>query len=209
MSDEPTDDPNSWKHFSKCQPTQNAMKPWNENDNSEEKCPRTIAIKSAAVLMACYRAADFHAPEAFASVMVDVLCDYPQWVVERICDPKMGLPSRLKFPPMIAEIHEAAKGLLPPKMPHDDYASIVRERRRLQLLEREPDPPEVRKAAADRVRAMFGLDKDEARKPLSPVEHKAAEDRLAAATADKSRIEISQALRDQLASKRNDDPPMF
>lgn len=65
------------------------------------------AINLARSLMALYRKADFVDADMFSTAMCAVFAAYPASIGRQAIDPLKGLPSRLKFPPSIAEAKEA------------------------------------------------------------------------------------------------------
>jgi hypothetical protein len=58
------------------------------------------------MLFGCYPAGSANDPEMFITAAAAMLASYPELVVERVCDPIRGLPSKNKFLPAIAEIRE-------------------------------------------------------------------------------------------------------
>ena len=61
------------------------------------------------MLFGCYPAGSANDPEMFITAAAAMLASYPELVVERVCDPIRGLPSKNKFLPAIAEIREACE----------------------------------------------------------------------------------------------------
>jgi len=60
-------------------------------------------------LFGFYRASEANDPEIFIAGATAMLAQYPQAVVEKVCDPVRGLPATSKWLPSIAEIREAAE----------------------------------------------------------------------------------------------------
>ena len=58
-------------------------------------------------LMALYRKADFEDPDIFSTALCALFAEYPASIGRQAIDPVRGLPSKLKFPPAIAEVKEA------------------------------------------------------------------------------------------------------
>jgi len=75
--------------------------------SSRPKATNDEALNLARSLMALYRRADFIDVDVFSTAMCAVFADYPASIGRQAIDPVRGLPSRLKFPPSIAEIKEA------------------------------------------------------------------------------------------------------
>lgn len=61
------------------------------------------------ILCICYRKSDANEPQGFAAAAATALSDYPTDIIEFITDPRTGLPSKIKWLPSIAEIHEACR----------------------------------------------------------------------------------------------------
>lgn len=78
-------------------------------ENAETKLRRASAedaSKLARQLMGCYRGRDFIDAETFAAALAMTLSAHPIEVARLVCDPLVGIPSRLKFPPSLAEVRE-------------------------------------------------------------------------------------------------------
>lgn len=59
------------------------------------------------MMFSCYRRDEAHDPQVYIAASAAVLGCYPKTVIERVTDPRTGLPSDLKFLPSVAEIREA------------------------------------------------------------------------------------------------------
>lgn len=78
-------------------------------ENAETKLRRPSAedaSRLARQLMGCYRGRDFIDAETFAAALAMTLSAHPIEVARLVCDPLVGIPSRLKFPPSLAEVRE-------------------------------------------------------------------------------------------------------
>ena len=64
---------------------------------------------SATLLFGCYRAAEASAPKVYLAAVEAVLRSYPERVVQAVCDPVNGLPSRAKWLPSVAEVRLACE----------------------------------------------------------------------------------------------------
>lgn len=65
--------------------------------------------KFAKLLLGCYRTGDANDPEVYTAAAIAVLSDYPLDVVQRVVDPRSGLPSRIRWLPTVSEIREACQ----------------------------------------------------------------------------------------------------
>jgi hypothetical protein len=59
------------------------------------------------MMFSCYRKDEAHDPAVYVAAAAAVLGCYPTKVIDRVTDPRTGLPSDLKFLPSVAEIREA------------------------------------------------------------------------------------------------------
>lgn len=132
------------------------------------------------MLFGCYPAGSANDPEMFITAATAMLASYPELVVERVCDPLRGLPSKNKFLPAIAEIREACEREM---IWHDVVERRERERRHTaEVLAPAPTPTEearrrVRAEADDllgELKAKGGPRKIDFRPPRSPAEAEAA-----------------------------------
>ncbi len=92
---------------------------------------RTDAIRYAKILLGSYRSGEANDPEVYTAAVVAVLADYPEEVVRQVCDPRNGLPSKLKWLPALSEIKEACHVLTA------TWADEWKRRSLRQLAERE------------------------------------------------------------------------
>jgi hypothetical protein len=65
------------------------------------------AVKTVRSIMGVYPRSDVDDPQAYALAAALVVAEYPPLVLGRISDPRVGLASRCKFLPRIAELKEA------------------------------------------------------------------------------------------------------
>lgn len=63
-------------------------------------------------MYACWRKSDAFDPEIFAAGAASVLAEYALDIVDLVCDPRTGLPSRLGWPPTIKEIRDACDAIV-------------------------------------------------------------------------------------------------
>ena len=71
--------------------------------------PRQLdyAANRARLLFGCYRKADANDPETYTAAITAILAEYEADVIQRVTDPRMGIPRRLKFMPNPAEVADA------------------------------------------------------------------------------------------------------
>ena len=97
------------------------------------------ALESAKSLLGCFRTGDAGDPETYSHAIAAVLSMYSADVVQYVCDPRTGLPCKLKWMPSVSEVRSACDE-------HADFifridqAAIEKERMRDQG--RLPPPPE-------------------------------------------------------------------
>jgi hypothetical protein len=82
-----------------------ALSPSGRNAN----CEPEVAAARATILFGYYPRNEANDPEIFIAGATAMLSSYPEVVVERVCDPIRGLPSKNKFLPSIAEIRETCE----------------------------------------------------------------------------------------------------
>jgi len=68
-----------------------------------------VAAARATLLFGYYPRNEANDPEIFIAGATAMLASYPEIVVERVCDPIRGLPSKNKFLPALAEIRTACE----------------------------------------------------------------------------------------------------
>lgn len=97
-------------------------------------------------MLGCYRKIDAEDVSVFTRGVVATLAAYPAFAARSACDPIRGLPSRLKWPPTLAEIRAACEAEL------DPYRREAAARARLAPRRRRPEAtPE------ERARVLQGL----------------------------------------------------
>lgn len=60
-------------------------------------------------MAACYRMTDAMHPEMYCASMAGVLSEYSADIIEKVTDPRTGVPRRLKWLPSVAEVVEACE----------------------------------------------------------------------------------------------------
>jgi hypothetical protein len=73
----------------------------------QPECSAPEASNLGRMLMGYFRRGDFNDPEMFALGLAATFAEFPLTIGKQVVDPIKGLPSRLKFPPTIAEVREA------------------------------------------------------------------------------------------------------
>lgn len=77
------------------------------------------------MMLSCYRSSEASDPETFVTAVAAVLARYPQSVASCVANPSVGLPSRSKWLPSVAEVREDCERLMAPH-----YAQERRDRER-------------------------------------------------------------------------------
>lgn len=83
-------------------------------------------------MLGCYRAGDAHDPKVYVTAVIAVLSDYTQDIVDRVTDPRDGIPSKIKWLPTIAEIKGACEQIAGPRRRNAEW----NEQSQRQLAER-------------------------------------------------------------------------
>jgi hypothetical protein len=65
------------------------------------------AAERARLLFGCYRKGDANDPETYTAAVTVILAQYEPEVIQRVTDPRAGIPRQLKFMPNPAEVAEA------------------------------------------------------------------------------------------------------
>jgi hypothetical protein len=65
-------------------------------------------------LFACYPHATPNRPKEYTAAVISLLAEYPQEIVDRVCDPRSGIATKCKFLPTIAELSESLESLMGP-----------------------------------------------------------------------------------------------
>lgn len=70
-------------------------------------CSPTVAATRARLLVGCYRKGEAADADIYATALTAILCGYSEEVVNRVTDPRTGVPGKIIFFPSIAEVrHE-------------------------------------------------------------------------------------------------------
>lgn len=105
------------------------------NDSNDKRA--TIA-GLAEILLGCYRTGDANDPAIYSGAIIAVLSDYSLEVVERVVDPRTGLPSRCKWLPTVAEVKEACEDIERPRRLALQARKQLEERDRLAITDDRP-----------------------------------------------------------------------
>jgi hypothetical protein len=65
------------------------------------------AAERARLLFGCYRKGDANDPETYSAAITAILAEYEPEVIQRVTDPRTGIPRQIKFLPNPAEVAEA------------------------------------------------------------------------------------------------------
>jgi hypothetical protein len=79
--------------------------------NLSVKTDPITAVERAKLLAGCYRKSDAADPETYAGAVAAVLAEYPPDIVQRVTDPRSGLPSKLQWLPSVKEVRDACEEL--------------------------------------------------------------------------------------------------
>lgn len=72
-------------------------------------CTMAEAAQFARDLISLYPSRDLGNPDAYAAAVTTLFASHPRDFVKRVCNPVTGIPSRLKFFPVIADLAEALR----------------------------------------------------------------------------------------------------
>lgn len=101
------------------------------------------AVERAKLLAGCYRKDDAADPETYAGAVAAVLSEYPPDIVQRVTDPRSGLPSRLNWLPTVKEVRDACEELDARQRRFTEAATREREQlaaRKREILSRSVRP---------------------------------------------------------------------
>lgn len=105
------------------------------------------AAKAAERLFGFYPRGAATDPEVFMTGVVQLLAAYPRAAVEAILSPLSGLPTKHKFLPSIAEIHEALEAQVAP---------LRRQQEREHRLRALPPPPSAPRPTLAELKTKYG-----------------------------------------------------
>jgi hypothetical protein len=96
----------------------------------------TYATERAKLMFGCFRKADANDPDTYVAAITAVLADYPPDIIQSVTDPRIGLPSRLDWPPTVKEVKSACESIAGAR-----HRAADRDRQAKQALERRALPP--------------------------------------------------------------------
>jgi hypothetical protein len=76
---------------------------------SAAKTDVETALQRAQILLGCYRRDDAADPETYGGAVAAVLAEYPPDIVQRVTDPRSGIPSRSQWLPTVKEVRDACE----------------------------------------------------------------------------------------------------
>lgn len=115
--------------------------------------PPEIAVERAKLLASCYRKDDAADPEVYAGAIASILSQYPADVVQRVTDPRSGIPSRLQWLPSVKEVRDACEEI----DGHQRRLDAMLERERKQIEERKKDDAaKAKRPTLDGLKAKYG-----------------------------------------------------
>lgn len=92
-----------------------------------------LAAQRARILFGCYRTGEANDPETYVAAIAAMLTCFPSDIVHQITDPKIGVASKSKFLPSVAEIREACEKIVSSRQAAlDRLAHAERQRRERQ-----------------------------------------------------------------------------
>lgn len=98
-----------------------------QNRDSDLALSREVyCLRAVRVMYACWRKTDAFDPEIFAAGAGAVLAEYSLDIVDLVCDPRTGLPSKLQFPPTIKEIRDSCDSIISIRKEHADRDKRLR-----------------------------------------------------------------------------------
>lgn len=111
------------------------------------------AITRATLLAGCYRKDDAADPETYVTALAAVLAEYSPDIVQRVTDPRSGLPSRIQWLPTIKEVRDECESIDGQR--RRTAAMYAREER--QLTERRAfEESKQAKPTYDELKAKYG-----------------------------------------------------
>jgi len=135
-------------------PQQGSQKPPVVESSSLVRDPN-YTLRKAQMIFACYRKDETQDPETYAAAVAAVLSQYPQNVIDYVCDPRTGITGTNKWLPAVAEIKDACESLM-----NKLWQDGAREKRiEKQLADREADykaMKEQRKLNYAELKAKYG-----------------------------------------------------
>lgn len=69
------------------------------------------AVARATLLAGCYRKDDAADPETYVTALAAVLAEYSPDIVQRVTDPRSGLPSRVQWLPTVKEVRDECESI--------------------------------------------------------------------------------------------------
>lgn len=106
-------------------------------------CSAEIVTACVERLVGCYRKGDAENPDVYTAALAVMLADYPAAIVQKVTDPRTGLPGRSQWLPTVAEVRHACE--LEMKPLRDEEARRRRREESERVLAAESEPRAKRK----------------------------------------------------------------
>ncbi len=138
------------KEFATVSPAENSLsrRPRHQLAN----CSPVIASESARMILGCYRKGEAEDADIYVRALVAILSSYPEVVVRRVSDPRIGIAGRSKFLPTISEVRQDCETEMAPVYAEIRAEIRAEERRR----EREaPDFDRTGRKSFEELRAAY------------------------------------------------------
>ena len=114
---------------------------------------RAETTKYARLLLGCYRTGDANDPEVYTAGVIAVLSSYPMEIIRLVCDPRRGIPSKVKWLPTLAEIKAECEAWHAPMRELASRNESIKQ----QLEEREHlEAEQVRRPTFEELQAKYG-----------------------------------------------------
>ena len=74
--------------------------------SSTDQRQQTYAAERARILFGCFRKGDANDPEVYTAAITAILAEYSPEVIQRVTDPRTGIPRKMKFLPNPSEVSD-------------------------------------------------------------------------------------------------------
>lgn len=174
-----------------------------QHELSVPATPEDLA-QAAECILSAYPHASPHDPDRYIASVIAFLSAYPLFVVKQVADPRVGIVTRCKFLPTIAELREAADSVRRPKANQLAQklaiARQIHERRGEISAEDRAHVAERMNELRDTLKAKHGSDTQEPEKSLT---EQLEELRDTPITASRTQCEPGAAIKASLQAERD------